>query len=369
MQRMDKQPFVFAVLILLGVYFAVAGLVQAKGFLMPIVVAGLLSMLLLPIAGWLERLGAGRFVAALVAVFVLLVVGVSFIFLISWQITSFSKDAPDILDNVQSKIERLERFISQKTGISPYQQEQTLALFLRKRIKDSASQALGFLRHIPNLMTTALLVTVYSFFFIVYRKRFETFLLKTAAEDDRRRVKEIVASASRVAQQYLVGRLILVGFLGLIYGIGFSALGLEHAVFIAGVIAVFSLIPYLGNVIGVLMALAMGLLTGMGGGGLLGILAIFAAAQFIESYILQPYVVGERVELNAVMTVIAVVLGGVMWGIAGVIVAIPVVGIVKVVCDRVPQLNPFGYLLGEEDGGSEGWFERIKEWFQPGSGR
>ena len=106
----------------------------------------------------------------------------------------------------------------------------------------------------------------------------------------------------------------------------------------------------------------------MGGGGataILGVLIVFSITQFIESYILEPYVVGHKVEINPVFTIIIVILGGALWGVAGMIISIPVLGILKVVFDHVPYLHPFGYLIGEEEKeGGVNFFKKIKGWFK-----
>jgi predicted PurR-regulated permease PerM len=128
---------------------------------------------------------------------------------------------------------------------------------------------------------------------------------------------------------------------------------------------VLSLIPYIGNMIGVVLAVVLGALTSDDvGSALIGIAITFTIAQFVESYILEPYVVGQQVDLNPVLTILGVVAGSAVWGVAGMIIAIPVMGIIKVVCDQIDVLRPIGYLLGEEGiEESKGLTDRVKRWF------
>ncbi|MCF8039626.1 MAG: AI-2E family transporter [Desulfohalobiaceae bacterium] len=337
-----------AVLIILGVYFSVAGLIQAKGFLMPLAIAGLLAMLMLPFSNILERWMLGRTVASFVSITFLLALAIGFNFLLVKEIQKFAQDIPEMLDNLQPRLDRLNAYISEKTGVSPWQQKQQLLSIIKDRMVNIGSNALSLISNVRDFLMATLLVLVYTFFFMLYRERFSRFFLMLIAEDKRSEAREIIHGAGRIAQHYLLGRIILILFLALIYYIGFFASGLKHTLFLAGLVAALSLIPYLGNIIGLFLALGVGLLTGLGAGQLIEILVIFGAAQLIESYVLEPYVVGQQVELNAVITIIAIVLGGAVWGVAGVIIALPVVGMAKVICDHVPALQPFGYLLGED---------------------
>ncbi len=336
------------VLIILGVYFGVAGLVRAKGFLLPIIVAGLLSMLLQPLCHKLEEWKINRVLATFVSVIFLLIIAIGFNFLLINQAQKFLGNAPEMLKNLEPRVERLNEYISEKTGVSTWKQKQKFESLVAKNVnfKDGAFSVISNAR---DFLQATLLVFVYTFFFLLYRNRFFDFILLLVSEDEKEETREIIHSSGKIAQHYLLGRLILIVFLAFFYFAGFSAFDLRHTLFLSGLVAVLSLVPYVGNVIGLIFALGVGLMTGMSAGEFLGILIVFAVAQLIESYVLEPYVVGKRVELNAVMSIIVIVLGGAVWGVAGVIIALPVVGIIKVICDHISFLQPFGYLLGGED--------------------
>ena len=128
-----------------------------------------------------------------------------------------------------------------------------------------------------------------------------------------------------------------------------------------------SLVPYIGNLIGLVLALALGFFSGGGSGAIIGIVITFAVAQFFESYVLEPYVVGERVKLHPVFTIIAVIIGDHVWGIIGMVIGIPLLAIVKVIADHVPVLNPLGYALSEhkseQQKNKKNFFTKVKEKF------
>ncbi len=191
-----------------------------------------------------------------------------------------------------------------------------------------------------------------------------------APDNKRDKMMKVIEQSSRVSQQYLLGRFILIMILAVLYSLGFSLLGVKYAIFVAFIAAVFTLIPYIGNIIGLTLALVFSFLDGGGIGKLLGLVGLFTVIQFIESYILEPYIVGHKVDLNPVFTIIAVVVGGAIWGIAGMIIAIPVLGIMKVIFDHLEGLKPVGYMLGEEDIDSgDNFFNKAERWFMKKLGK
>jgi predicted PurR-regulated permease PerM len=341
MNNITQKTVFISVAIVVGLYYFLLGLVEGYSFLMPITIAGLLAMLMLPVSSRLESWGINRGLSSLISTIVLLIVMFGFLFFLGRQVQSFAEDWPEIRSRVQPKIEDIQGYIGEKTGIPPRKQSEKIHLE-----ENVAKIAIT----VPSFLSTVLLTLVYCFFFILYRNRFSQFILKMVHTENRDQAEEIIMSSSKVAQKYLLGRLILIFFLSLIYSIGLSIVGVKHAIFISILAAVLSLLPYVGNVVGLGVALSIGFFIGTGGGGtVLGILLVFGIAQFIESYILEPYVVGRQVNLNPIMTIIAIVLGGAVWGITGMVISIPAVGILKVICDHVPSLQPLGYLLGGEE--------------------
>lgn len=333
---------------ILCIYAILSGLVHAKGFFMPITVAALLSMLLAPLSNKIERWKLNKAISSFISVLLLLIASViiSFVFII--QVDNFSNNIPSMYNNLKPKIMQLKGYIYDKTGITYIEQEDKLASMIEDRMKGIGSAAVIVLENIRNFIEAMLLTFVYTFFFLLYRHRFSGFILRLVPEDQREQAENTIFKSSKIAQQYLFGRIILILFLAIIYYIGFSIVGIQHTLFLSGLVAVLSIVPYLGNLIGLVVALTVGFLTGLGLSQLLALIIIFSIVQFIESYLLEPYIVGQRVALNAVMTILAIVLGGAVWGAVGVIIALPVVGIIKVICDQVPQLHAFGFLLGEE---------------------
>ena len=214
---------------------------------------------------------------------------------------------------------------------------------------NTAQKALSFLNNTISFMGTFLLTFIYIFFLLNYRQRFKEFLLRLFPKKRKGEVSEVIHKSAKVSQNYLMGKLILMGFLAIIYSIGLGISGVSNFILISIIAALLTLIPYIGNIIGLVMAMAFGYLTSGQTGVLIGTALTFTVAQFVESYILQPYVVGDKVDLHPFIVIVGVVAGGARWGVIGMILAIPVLGILTIIFLHVTPLHPFGYLFSKEE--------------------
>ena len=407
---------VYTALILIVVVCLFGGLVYGRSFLLPLAMAALLSMIILPVSRWLERKGMARGWAAFLSDVVIILFFVILAGVVAAQVNSLTDQWPQIKQQIEPRINQLERFITQQTGISAAQQQQRLPDFLNQSNSSqssssdspqsnqsnagdstqaqqssssqsaqssqssgggaSSSSGGSVLSSLGSVLSqffatfgNFLLVLVYTFFFLLYRKKFKKSILKMVPPDRQERTEEVVADATQVAQNYLFGRMLLILFLAGLYAIGLSISGVQNAILISLLAAVLSLLPYVGNIIGYSVAVTLAFVGGGGAASVIGVSITFAITQFVESYVLEPYVVGDKVNLNPVFTIIVVVLGGAVWGIVGMLIAIPFLAIAKVIFDHVPALQPLGYLLGEEDtkdddDGDDNSFEKVKQWVE-----
>jgi predicted PurR-regulated permease PerM len=126
------------------------------------------------------------------------------------------------------------------------------------------------------------------------------------------------------------------------------ALGVDYAILLGVLGAVINVLPYIGGIVSVALPLLMATITKDGYHTQLGILVIYLIIQFTDNHFLIPYIVSSKVKINALISIIIVLLGGALWGISGMFISIPFIGILKLVFDRVPDLKPWGKLLGDQ---------------------
>lgn len=386
MRQNSYKILIVFTLLTVGLYFLVMSLMGASGFLKPFVLALLIAMVLIPLSRKLEAWGLNRLLSSMSAVLVSLLVIPLVLGLLAVQINKVVEDWPEIKKNLKPQVERVSDFVERSTGLS----DKELLSFLDSMSPVSAkgfravdgeknkevdkkensspkvsSQAFGTagsaLLNMFSFMGSFLLVFIYVFFALFYRRKIKLSILRFFDEEKRAEAEKVLSQSVSLSVQYLNGRLILVFFLAIIYAVGLSVFGIRNAILIGIFSAILTFIPYIGNIIGFILAMIMATASGGELWMYLGVMITFSISQFAESYILQPFVVGDKVDLNPLITIIVVVVGGAVWGIMGMIISIPIFGILKIVFDHIPATEPMGYALGNEDVGSDdpGVFEKL----------
>jgi len=340
-----KKLLFYSSTLIIATYFLFMGLIKAKGFFAPMITAVILSLIVLPLSQRMEK-RLKRPIAALLNSLLLFLISIGLMAIISFQVRSFAEDWPQIKETMEPKIESVKEFALKHTPLS--QQD---IIEAKKNPSEVASQTsekvTSFMSGLSGFLANYLLTFVYIFFLLNYRHIFKNFLLRIFPDKKQQTVKTIIVKSAKVAPQYLLGKLILMGLLAILYAIGLGISGVNNFILVSVIAAVLTLIPYIGNVIGFIMAVAFGFLTSGDTTVLIGIALTFTITQFVESYALQPYVVGERVDVHPFFVIVSVILGNMVWGIIGMILAIPIMGIITVVLLNIRQLEPFGILLSK----------------------
>lgn len=385
---MLKDPlgrFVLKIALIIGIVLI---LYYGRKLFIPLAIAGLLAMLFNPMQNALERHGWARKWSVTACTIVLLLIFGGLFFGLGQQVANFADQWPKIKRQAVEKLEQVHSQIageeaaastqnatnsadaegqnnasgnqqqpadsSSSTGGNPEQSTQgggssgsSGGLALDQMSQQQVSQILN------TILTTIgdfLLMIVYFILLLAQKDRLYEFALRRAgAGRDRAETKQTLDQSTQVAHEYLKGRLILIAILAVAYGIGFSVLGLQYALFIAVFASVLTIIPYLGNIIGGVLALGIAVISGGDTTQLLGVIGIMSVAQLLESYILEPLIVGRSVDINPLFTIIFVVAFTLIWGPIGAIVAIPIGGILRIVFKHIDGMQDYAFLIEEEN--------------------
>jgi predicted PurR-regulated permease PerM len=334
------QVLLFSILLIVALYYG-------RAFLVPLVFAGILSMLLLPVAEWLEQHHFSKALAVLCADLLVLAVVAGIIGLISWQIADLAKHASELESNITQNVAQLKQFIASSLGVSPEEQQQVL------KKQQSASSSInqhitGIFSLLSGILTDFLLMLIYIFLFLYYRSHLYSFALKLVAKEKQEQTSIVLDKIEKTSRNYFSGLIMMIGCLWIMYGIGFSIVGAKNAIFFAILCGILELVPFVGNLTGTAITILVNMAQGGNSNVLIGILITYAVVQFLQTYILEPLVVGEKVSINPLFTIGGIVAFELIWGIPGMILAIPILGMTKIVCDNIEPLQPYGYLIGEE---------------------
>lgn len=347
---LKQYPLVIRVtfLILLLILFFY-GIEKAYDFLAPLCLAILFSYLLYPFVEFLERKKVHRILAILMGIILLLIIISGILYVIIKQVQGMLTDFPTLKSQAYTNIELLFQFIQSKFGIDPADQEhwlkanvthlfETGSLFLKKTF--SATTGTFF---------KMVILPVFIFYFLYYRDHFRKFIMKVVPESKRNMARAIMLKTSRMTVNYMSGVFIVILILSVLNTIGLSIVGIKYAATFGIISALFNFIPYFGNWIGAFFPFIFALLTGDSPNLALGVIIYYVIVQFLEHNVLTPTITGGYVKLNPLFTIIGIILAGMVWGIVGMFIVIPLMGAVKIVFDYFEPTQPYGFLMGIKD--------------------
>lgn len=324
-------------------------LTNFKYFFIPIALAFLTSYLIYPLVEFLEyKLKFKRLFAVLVSIFILIIFSISIgTFFIS-QFKILISDLPSLKIQVHNKISFFQSIIEQKTNFSILEQNE----FVKNKIKDfwdSADKLIGYIvKQIANLITILLFIPIFSAFMLLYKERWKNFILKIAKERNKLITEILLEKISKITLKYMLGVITVCAILATSHSTFLILIGAKYPILIGILAACVSIIPYFGTLLSSIIPLTFSILISPNPYEPIYILTYWLAINSVDNNILTPTITGGNVNLNPLITIIALILGATLWGIAGMIVAIPFIGIIKIICDHVPGLEPYGYFLGIE---------------------
>jgi predicted PurR-regulated permease PerM len=346
--KKDRAIQVAAILISLVIVFYIIYVSQA--IILPLILAFIFAIILLP----LHRFFVNRFhfpniFAALFSLIIALGSLVVLIFVMSNQIASIFQDIPEIMKNMEIHFTNFQKWLNDLFHVSLKEQSE----FLNKNVKPSEiipQSSFKSIGGITDVLMNCILVPIYTFLVLIYRnnfiKFFEFFAEKTV-NLDKNIFLEIINEIKIVIRSYVIGLIIELIIVALLTGFGLWILGVKYFIFLGILTAILNLIPYIGILIACTISILMTLVGSNDLSIISGIIIVNIIVQFIDNNILIPKIIGSKVSINALASMIGVIVGGSIAGIGGMFLALPILAIIKIICDRVEKFKAFGYLIGD----------------------
>lgn len=346
------------ILLLGGVLFFVA-LYFASSILIPLALAAIISIILYPITRRMEIWGFPRVMAILISIILIFLVLAGLIALLSSQVFRFTDDIPTLTEEIGERFHEIQDLINDLVHVPPTEQIEWVREQAQGLLASSGSFIRTTLGATTNVFAVLGLLPIYIFFFLYYRTKFKQFIFMISPQEKHRKAQDILDRIKDVVQSYISGLMIVILIMAILNTVGLTILGIRYALFFGVLAALLTVIPFIGIFIGSALPILMALLTKDSIWYAVGVLAIFAFVQFLEGNFITPNIVGRKVSINPLMAILALVVGGAVWGIVGMIIAIPLLGVLKVVLDNVEALRPYGFLLGTEGVEETGSWSRL----------
>lgn len=314
----------------------------------PLAFSFILAFLVLPISNSLEKIKFPRWLASLIGVLLIGLVIVFVIVLLGYELTSLMDNSSIYAAKLNEKFQLLQTYIKQEWGISKSQQNVWIDKQIQSTGQSSGTYLMGIFGTTTTLAINGFLVFILTYFLLAERDRFKSFL-KQVDVKYHYHTFDLINKIGMVSQAYLKGLFIDTIILTVLNFLGYAYFGLDYALLFAVLAAVLNIIPYIGGVVGSLFPVVMALVTMDSPWSALGILGVGMFVQFLDNNFIGPKVIGSSVSINPLFSTLALLAGSLIWGVSGMLLAMPLAGMLKVYFDNTPTLQPYGYLIGEED--------------------
>jgi predicted PurR-regulated permease PerM len=332
--------------ILLGLVGLVFILYIGQDIIIPIVFALIISILLNPLVNRLSRVGVNRVLAIIISMVIMIAVIFGIIYFIAAQITMFSEAWPELKRKSLLLFEQLVAWISAKFRIPPDRINEWI-ISKRESGFETAGQFVGnTIISISGILVMTLLVPVYIFLFLFYKPLLLDFCSRVFRTEKHSTVAEVLFNTKTLVQSYLLGLIIEMVIIATLDTVALLLIGVQYAIVLGVIGSILNLVPYVGGMLAVGLSMLMAFITGTTTQTLLVLLA-YVIIQLLDNNFLVPMIVASKVQLNALVSIIAVLIGGAIWGVAGMFLSIPLTAIMKVIFDRVEPLKPYGFLIGD----------------------
>lgn len=345
MTPVKQYPFYLkSTVIIFGLTLVCYALFNLKGILSPIAFSLIIGILLNPLVNRLQRKGLKKALAIAISLVLAIVVVGGILFFISTQVMNFGDNLPELKVKFNEHLAQLHNWVAANFKIPVVKQQ--------KMLNDALNGSQTFLGTVLGgalgIIGFVVLVPIYVFLLLYYKTLMLNFLHESFAEENTLKVSAVLTETKSAIQSYMVGLLLEALVVAVLNSTALLLLGVDYAILLGVIGALLNMLPYIGGIVAIALPVIIASVTKDGFSTQLGIIGAYALIQFIDNNFLVPFLVSSRVKINAFISIVVVLLGGALWGVAGMFLSIPFVAILKIIFDRLPEMRPWGKLLGDE---------------------
>lgn len=335
-----------------GIFFVglsalLAILYIGQGIIVPLIFAFIIAILLNPIVHFFVRLKVNRIISIIITLLLTAIVIAAFGVLIYTQAVSFSDSWPIFVDKFSIMLNQIVSSVSHYLNIRPSIINAWITKSQHELINIDSTLIGQTIVNVGSSVATLFIVPVYIFVILYYQPLLVEFIHRLFKKAHQTRVNEITVQTKSVIQHYLLGLIIEAIIVGALNAAGLLILGIQYALFLGVLGALLNVIPYIGGIIAVALFMMVALVTKSSAWFAVYVFGVHIFIQIVDNNYIVPKVVASKVKINALFSIIIVLIGNELWGITGMFLSIPLLAIIKVVFDHIESLKPWGFLLGD----------------------
>jgi len=331
-------------LTLILLFFAIF---QARSILIPFVFSVFIAMILNPLVAFFERKKINRVFSIVMTIITVVILLGAALYYIGTQAKNLFMDLPDLVDRFKLFIETNAQTLQNQYDLNSKDQVEMLKQATDGVLSTGSAIFSDAISATSNFITFITLVPIYIFFILLYKDNLKKFLIKMGERQGGNNLLEVSREIKDMVRNYISGLLLVVTIIACLNSVGLLLLGIKYAIFMGVLSAVLTVIPYIGIIIGGALPFIVALITKDSIWYSVGVIGIVAIVQFLEGNFITPKIIGSKVNVNPLAAIIALLIGGKVWGIVGMILAIPLIGVFKIILSAYEETKPYAILLQE----------------------
>lgn len=333
---------------LLGLFLTGYLIIVGSEIIAPLLMAFFISIVLLPVYRFFMRIRFPEVLSIFMAILLVLVLVVGIFWFFSSQISRLVSDFPQIKENVTVHLNSFSAWVNEKTSFSTERQVKLINEQSNKLLNYAGGLLGGAAASLTSIFIFVGLLPIYIFLMLYYKNLLLRFVFLWFPQPEHEKVEDVMRETQVIIKSYLIGLLIQITYITILLGGILMIIGIKHALLIGVIFAILNLIPYVGALIGNIIGVLLTLTSSQEVWPIFAVLITIAAVQFIDNNILMPRIVGSKVKINALASIVGVIVGGSLAGISGMFLSLPVIAVLKIVFDRSEGFKKWGVLFGDE---------------------
>ncbi|MEW6057073.1 MAG: AI-2E family transporter [Bdellovibrionota bacterium] len=327
------------------------GLVSAKPILVPLSISALLSFSIAPLVEKLRRCRMPEWIALAISFTVFTLPFLTGLYFVFFQARTMASEFPLLLQSLQNQLSQfLNSNFARSLDVSTQFTTKTLLQWFSGGATQSLQIALASLAALLNASAQVLLVLVFTMVMVSGRRQIKQSFAAILGQFSSIDAVATMRQSSSLIQHFLLARMLIVVIITLLDGLVLGIFGLKYSLLMGAFLGLMTWIPAVGFILGLLPPVLLALATGRSPAEIALLSGILLLISAFEGNVLTPKFVGGRLKLNTLASFIGLFAGALGWGIWGMLLAIPLLGILRIVFSQVPVLQPWAGLLADTPG-------------------
>jgi len=334
-------------LFFMGLCALIAILYVAQSIIIPLIFAFIIAILLSPVVDIFVRMKVNRILAiAMTLLLSIIIIFACGAFIVS-QASLFADSWPAVVEKFTLLLNNTISQTATYFDVQPQHIHEWINKTQGELINFNGEAVGQTLMSVGGAVAVLFIIPVYIFVILYYQPLLLEFIRRLFAGNHQTEVTEIVSQTKTVVQRYLLGLIIEAAIIATLDASALLILGIDYAILLGIIAAFLNMIPYIGGIVAVALPMMVALATKESAWSAVYVLIAYYIIQLFDNNYVVPKIVASKVKINALFSIIVVLVGNMLWGIPGMFLSIPLLAIVKLIFDHIESLKPWGFLLGD----------------------